>query len=290
MNYRSVLAVATLTLLASAAFAPTIAADVIPERLANVDREPQNWLMNHRSYDSQRYSPLDKINKANIKTLKLAYAVAIGGTSANENLQATPLAEDGFLYVVDQWGVVYKIDARAGDMARIVWRMDPGQEKLPLSNRGAALWGNLVISTANYPPRIIATNKDNGKVAWETNLSDGQPDLRGTWTNFDSTPMEPDSTIKGASYAGAFDQVDSPISPMRRSMVVEPANGLVRIKPFAEEDRDYHRARITDHWLHQSPWERCITRGVPGIMLPSNYNNGYEIRQSTGLVVMCVHW
>jgi hypothetical protein len=115
---------------------------------------------------------------------------------------------------------------------------------------------------------------------------DGQPDLRGTWTNFDSTPMEPDSTIKGASYAGAFDQVDSPISPTRRSMVVEPADGRVRIKPFAEEERDYHRARITDHWLHQSPWERCITRGVPGIMLPSNYNNGYEIRQSPGLVVI----
>ena len=74
----------------------------------------------------------------------------IGGTSANENLQATPLAEDGFLYVVDQWGVVYKIDARSGDMGRIVWRMDPGQEKLPLSNRGAALWGNLV----SPPPTI----------------------------------------------------------------------------------------------------------------------------------------
>ena len=160
--------------------APGFAGEVTPDRLANADKEPQNWLMNHRTYDAQRYSPLAKINAANVKTLKLAYAVAIGGTSANENLQATPLAEDGFLYVVDQWGVVYKIDARAGDMGRIVWRMDPGQEKLPLSNRGAALWGNLVISTANYPPRIIATDKQNGKVAWETNLSDGQPDLQIT--------------------------------------------------------------------------------------------------------------
>jgi glucose dehydrogenase len=48
--------------------------------------------------DAQRYSPLDKINKGTVKDLKLAYAVAIGGTSANENLEATPLAEDGFLY------------------------------------------------------------------------------------------------------------------------------------------------------------------------------------------------
>jgi alcohol dehydrogenase (cytochrome c) len=159
---------------------PGLAAEVTADRLTNADKEPHNWLMNHRTYDAQRYSPLDKINKANIKNLKLAYAVAIGGTSANENLQATPLAEDGYLYVVDQWGVVYKIDGRSGDMGRIVWRMDPGQEKLPLSNRGAALWGNLVISSANYPPRIIATNKDNGKVVWEANLSDGQTDLQLT--------------------------------------------------------------------------------------------------------------
>src|ERR1700674_1400053 len=80
--------------------APAFAADVTPDRLANADREPQNWLMNHRTYDAQRYSPLDKINKANIKDLKLAYAVAIGGTSPNENLESTPLAEDGFLYLV----------------------------------------------------------------------------------------------------------------------------------------------------------------------------------------------
>ena len=158
--------------------APALAADVTPERLANP--EPQNWLMNHRTYDAQRYSPLDRINKTNVKSLKLAYAVAIGGTSANENLQATPLVEDGFLYVVDQWGVVYKIDGRSGDVGRIVWRMDPGQEKLPLPNRGAALWGNLVISVANYPPRVIATNKETGKVVWETNLADGQPDLQLT--------------------------------------------------------------------------------------------------------------
>ena len=168
-------------LLASAALfaaAPAPAADVTAQRLANP--EPGNWLMNHRTYDAQRYSPLDRINAANVKNLKLAYAVAIGGTAANENLQATPLAEDGFLYIVDQWGVLYKIDARSGETGRILWRMDPGQEKAPLSNRGAALWGNLVVSVASYPARVIATDKETGKVAWETNMGDGQPDLQLT--------------------------------------------------------------------------------------------------------------
>ena len=139
--------------------------------------------MNHRTYDAQRFSPLDRINRDNVKNLKLAYAVAIGGTSANENLHATPLADDGFLYVVDVWGIVYKIDARSGEVGRIVWRMDPGQERISdrgLSNRGAALWGNYVISAANFPPRIIATDKETGKIAWDANVADGQPDLQLT--------------------------------------------------------------------------------------------------------------
>jgi alcohol dehydrogenase (cytochrome c) len=175
MNRRSILALTSATLLAAW---PALAAEVTPDRLKNP--EPQNWLMNHRTYDGQRFSPLDKINKDNVKSLKLAYAVAIGGTAVNENLESTPLVEDGFMYVVDLWGIVYKIDVRSGDAGRIVWRMDPKQERAPFSNRGAALWGNYVISSANYPPRVIATDKDTGKVAWETNLSDQQPELQLT--------------------------------------------------------------------------------------------------------------
>src|SRR6185369_1113587 len=180
MRQRNDVLAALLTSTVLCLSGPTLAADVTPDRLVNADKEPHNWLMNHRTYDAQRYSPLEKINKANVKNLKLAYAVAIGGTSANENLQSTPLVEDGFMYVVDQWGVLYKIDVRSGDTGRIVWRMDPGQQKVPLANRGAALWGNLVVTVANYPARMIATDKETGKVAWESNLSDGQIDLQLT--------------------------------------------------------------------------------------------------------------
>ncbi len=177
-SHRSIQALLASSVLAFGSVA--FAADVTPERLVNAAKEPQNWLMNHGTYDSQRFSSLDKINKVNIKGLKLAYAVPVGGTSAAENLQATPLAEDGYLYIVDQWGVVSKIDGRSGDMGRIVWRMDPGQERVPLSNRGAAFWGNLVVSVASYPARVIATDKDTGKIVWETNVADGQADLQLT--------------------------------------------------------------------------------------------------------------
>jgi alcohol dehydrogenase (cytochrome c) len=173
--------------------ASAMAAEVTPARLANP--EPANWLMNHRTYDSQRYSPLDKINTGNVKNLKLAYSVAIGGNAVNENLESTPLAEDGFFYVVDLWGMVYKIDARSGDVGRIMWRMDPKQEKAPDANRGVALWGNFVVSVANYPGRLVATDKETGRIVWETNISDGQNDLQ-----FTAAPLPvKDKIIVGAS-------------------------------------------------------------------------------------------
>src|SRR6516164_6384512 len=59
MNRRTTFVLVGVTIAAL----PALAAEVTPERLINADREPQNWLMNHRTYDSQRYSPLDKINK-----------------------------------------------------------------------------------------------------------------------------------------------------------------------------------------------------------------------------------
>src|SRR5467141_81083 len=155
------------------------AAEVTPDRLINADKEPQNWLMNHRTYDGQRFSPLARINRDNVKNLKLAYAVPLGGSAGDEWVEATPLVENGFIYITDSWGVLYKIDATSGEAGRIVWRMEPKQEK-QTNNRGAALWGNLVISPANWPARIVATDKETGKVVWETNVGFGEPQLRIT--------------------------------------------------------------------------------------------------------------
>jgi alcohol dehydrogenase (cytochrome c) len=167
-------------LLASGILAwPAMAADVTPERLLNPEREPQNWLMNHRSYDGQRFSPLARITKDNVKNLRLAYAVPLGGGAGNEFNEATPLAEDGFLYVTDSWGVLYKIDGTSGDRGRIVWRMDPKQERQQ-ANRGAAFWRNLVITPANHPARVIATDKETGKVVWETNVTFGASQMGNT--------------------------------------------------------------------------------------------------------------
>src|SRR5258708_2722466 len=116
--------------------AGALAAEVTFERLANP--EPGNWLMNHHDYGSHRFSALDAINKTNVKNLRLAFAVPLGGSSGNEYNEATPVVEDGFLYITDVWSVVYKIDVRSGAAGRVVWKMDPGTQK-PDRNRGVDL-------------------------------------------------------------------------------------------------------------------------------------------------------
>ncbi len=167
------------------------AADVTFERLKHP--EPQNWLMNHHDFGSHRYSVLEAINRTNVKNLRLAFSVALGGTSGNENLVATPLVDDGFMYVPDAWGVVYKIDVRSGTAGRIVWKMDPKQEKID-RNRGVALWGNLVISVTSRDGRVVATDRETGKIVWDKNLSD-QPDV-----NLNAAPLAlADTVIVGAS-------------------------------------------------------------------------------------------
>jgi alcohol dehydrogenase (cytochrome c) len=180
-----------LTLMLLAGTCAARAADVTFERL--VHPEPQNWLMNHHDFGSQRYSTLDTINKSNVKGLRLAFAVALGGTSGNENLVATPLVEDGFMYMADAWGAVYKIDVRSGTRGNIVWKMDPGQQKVE-RNRGVALWGNLVISVTGQDGRVIATDKETGQIVWDKNLHD-QADM-----TLNAAPLAlKDSIIVGAS-------------------------------------------------------------------------------------------
>jgi alcohol dehydrogenase (cytochrome c) len=155
----------TFALLASTL--PARALDTAYERLANP--EPQNWLMHHHDYSGQRFSVLDAIDRTNVKNLRLLFAVALGGTSKDDSLEATPLVEDGFMYVADSSGIVSKIDVRSGNSGRILWRMNPNQAK-PDRDRGVALWNDLVVSVTGYDGRVIATDKETGRIVWEKNL------------------------------------------------------------------------------------------------------------------------
>ena len=119
----------------------------------------------------------------------------------------------------------------------------------------------------------------------------GRPDLQGVWTNYDPTPFErlsaEERRPQGPSVSTADWLVqDSPVSPRRTSLVVDPPNGRVPLRREATEQRDATLALPADVIEHYGPWERCITRGVPGSIFPGGYNNGHQIVQTPDHVVI----
>jgi len=148
-------------------------------------------------------------------------------------------------------------------------------------------------------------------------LPDGQPDLQGVWTNPTITPFErptefaakPVLTQKEAAELEArtvdartdappragdvgnynqvwFDQGTRVVGTRRTSLVVDPPDGRVPVRPEAEAKRAYDLEHVADSYEHMSLWDRCITRGVPAGMFPAGYNNAYQIVQVPGFVVI----
>jgi len=173
-------------LLMASALTPVCAADMTFERALTVSsKEPQNWLMNHGNYEGHRFSQLKTINTSNVKDLKIAFSVALGGYEGagtrykHGNLEATPIVEDGIMYVPDGWGTVYAIDVSSGKKGTFKWRMDPKTDRAwagdvaccGVNNRGVALWKDKVISIT-LDGRLIATNKATGEIVWERKVAD----------------------------------------------------------------------------------------------------------------------
>jgi len=49
------------------------------QRLLDADKEQQNWITHHKNYSAQRFSTLDQINAGNVKDLKVAWTMQLGG-------------------------------------------------------------------------------------------------------------------------------------------------------------------------------------------------------------------
>ena len=141
--------------------------------------------------------------------------------------------------------------------------------------------------------------------AWRPERSaDGQPDINRSWTNYDATPFEapdpedaarlaalrqwfPPGDQTGARDFGAADGPGSaPRNARRKAMVVDPESGRVPVRPEAAAKKDDALAHLTDSWENHTPWERCITRGVPGGIFPGLYGAGYQIVQGPGVVAI----
>ena len=145
----------------------------------------------------------------------------------------------------------------------------------------------------------------------------GHPDLQGIWGNKTITPIERPAdegrahlsdedmaalnqqravnsaaqdaapaqrTVAGRNVGGYgsywLDGGDTVLSTGQTSFVIDPPDGRAPIKQWALDAKAYNLANEGDHYQHLSVWDRCISRGVPGSMLPAGYNNAYRIAQT----------
>src|SRR5207247_10500236 len=139
----------------------TVSAQTVPVHTLD------DWLIQRVNYQAWGYSPLDQINKANVKTLQLVWARGME-PGANE---ATPLVYNGVMYVGNPGDVIQAIDAATGDL---MWEyrhpLPPAgslRNGLGQRKRSIALYGDQIyfVTWDNF---VVSLGARTGEVVWQT--------------------------------------------------------------------------------------------------------------------------
>ena len=172
---KAVLGAAVLTLACAAAFAQPKAEPRKPLSLVTEEMlrnpPPADWLMWRRTYDAWGYSPLDRINKTNVKNLRVAWTWALT-TGATE---ITPIVHDGVLFIFNYADKVQALNAANGDLLWEYKRDLPAplvaEGGNPLAKRSMAIFADTLI-VATSDAHLIALNVNTGKVTWDRAVAD----------------------------------------------------------------------------------------------------------------------
>lgn len=144
------------------------AASIDDHRLLKAGEDHSNWLSYGRDYTNQRYSPLARINRANVRKLAPIWTWRNG---VNATFQATPLVADGVMYLSTPFNHVAALDARNG---KLLWRYEHKRRTDKMccgpANRGVALgYGKVYIGTVDA--RLVALDQKTGEVIWDIDVA-----------------------------------------------------------------------------------------------------------------------
>ncbi len=148
--------------------------DVNYERIQGATSEPENWLTYYGTYDAQRYSRLDQINKDTVKKLTPAWVFQAGTAglqagASTYSFEASPLVVEGVMYTSGPDGKLWAIDAATGEE---LWRYkhaSPYDVSLCCGNvnRGVAVGhGKVYLYTLNA--HLIALDAQTGDLVFDT--------------------------------------------------------------------------------------------------------------------------
>ena len=149
-----------------------LAQGVTEDMLANDQTMTNQVVTNGMGRHLQRYSPLDTLNKDNVKNLVPAWAFSLGGEK-QRGQETQPLVYDGIMYITGSYSRLYAIDVNTGEE---LWQYDARLPEgiLPccdVINRGAALAGDKVIF-GTLDARIVALDAKTGDVVWRDKIDD----------------------------------------------------------------------------------------------------------------------
>ncbi|MGN5477887.1 pyrroloquinoline quinone-dependent dehydrogenase [Cupriavidus basilensis] len=133
--------------------------------------DPNNWPQYHRSYNAWRYSPLNQINRNNIKRLHVAWIHQPGVVT--HGLQATPIVIDGVMYYIAADNNVFALDAATG---KTLWHYKPKlapitKEVLYASASRGVTVGRGKVFVGTLDGRFVALDQKTGKELWSTQLT-----------------------------------------------------------------------------------------------------------------------
>jgi alcohol dehydrogenase (cytochrome c) len=129
---------------------------------------PGDWLNWRRTLDGHGYSPLNQINKDNVRDLRLAWASAM----KEGNNEATPLVHDGVMYLINPQNTIQAIDAKRGDLIwEYAYQYPPQSIQLGGAMRNIAIYKDKLFM-ATYDAAIVAVDARTGKLVWRTEKAD----------------------------------------------------------------------------------------------------------------------
>src|ERR1700681_4996859 len=122
---------------------PASAAETTYQGLLNASAAPQNWLMRMGSYGNWNHSALTQIDRSNVANLKVKFMAPLSDPNrpSKGNQYFTPLVEDGFMYVGNQYQQYWKFDVR-DEKPKLVWKFDAKVQGGGQTLHRVALLGN----------------------------------------------------------------------------------------------------------------------------------------------------
>ena len=162
----AMLSSACLLLSAPCAFAQAFV-PVTQSILANPD--PADWLMINRTFDEQRFSPLDQINKTNVGQLRMAWSRGL----PNGTQESTPIVYRGVMYLYAPGASIQAVDATNGDLIWEYTRNYPRDLSATAArNKSLGIFEDMIYFAAP-DGFLVALDARTGKIRWETKVDNG---------------------------------------------------------------------------------------------------------------------